>query len=107
MDHKTLIKMKFVLNKECAWVAREKMRVHIEKEYEEEQEQPAGGDDEFVDMFATPPTVFSSEDVGTISWWSRMEGRLEHIEGEVHHIREDVRDIKDMMANLLSWYPPP
>jgi hypothetical protein len=25
----------------------------------------------------------------------------------VHHIREDVRDIKDMMANLLSWYPPP
>ena len=68
MDHKTLIKMKFVLNEECAWVAREKMRVHIEKEYEEEQEQPAGGDDEFVDMFATPPTVSSLEDVGTISW---------------------------------------
>jgi len=35
-----------------------------------------------------------------------MESRLKHIEGEVHHIQEDVRDNKDMMASLLSQYPP-
>ena len=53
-----------------------------------------------------PPPASFSEDVGTNSRRLRMKGRLEHIEGEVHHIRENVRDIKDIMASLLSRYPP-
>jgi hypothetical protein len=57
-------------------------------------------------MFEMPPPASFSEDVGTNSRRLRMKGRLEHIEGEVHHIRENVRDIKDIMASLLSRYPP-
>jgi hypothetical protein len=58
-------------------------------------------------MLETPPTASFLEDVGTSSWWSRMEGRLKYIEGKVHHIREDVHDIKDILAILLFHYPPP
>jgi hypothetical protein len=36
-----------------------------------------------------------------------MEDYLQHIKGEVHHIWEDLHDMKDMMVNLLSRYPPP
>jgi len=103
----TLNKMGYVLTNDGAWMSKDQIGAHVEEEHAEEEKQNISGDAEFVDMFETPPRASSSKDVGTSSWQSRMEGRLEHIKGEMHHIREGVHDMKDMMASFLFRYPPP
>ena len=75
-------------------------------------------DDEFDALFETPPPRLKRHQV---FWQFRMENWLTHIEIDVHHIRDtqvhivanqenmddDLHNIKTMMANLLSRYPPP
>jgi len=69
IDHKTLTKMKFILNEDGVWVAREQIGVHVDEEHKEKHEQPTGGNDEFVNMFATPPTTsFSVQAFGDQEW---------------------------------------
>jgi hypothetical protein len=94
--------MGYVLTNDGAWMSKDQIGAHVEEEHVEEEKQNIGGDAEFVDMFETPPRASSSKDVGTSSWQSRMEVRLEHIEGGMHHIREGVHDMKDMMASFLT-----
>jgi hypothetical protein len=71
-------------------------------------------------MFETPPPASFPKDVGANSWRSRMDDRLLHGETDVSYLWElqahilpnqehmvgDLQDIKDMMASLLSHYPP-
>jgi hypothetical protein len=72
-------------------------------------------------MFETPPIASSPEKVSTSIWTSRMENLLILLEMNVHHLINtqlyisaiqnemvgDLKDIKSMMDNLLSRYPPP
>jgi hypothetical protein len=72
-------------------------------------------------MFETPPTASSPEKVSTSIWTSRMENLLTLLEMNMHHLINtqlyilaiqkemvsDLKDIKSMMDNLLSHYPPP
>jgi len=72
-------------------------------------------------MFETPPTASPSEKVSMSIWTSRMENLLILLEMNVHHLINtqlyisaiqnemvgDLKDIKSMMDNLLSRYPPP
>lgn len=102
IDHRTLTKIKFVLNEESVQVLKNQVEDHDEKTHDEEEEQHISGDYKFVDILVTPLRASSSEDVGTSFWRSMIEGWLKHKEDEVHHIREDVRNIKDMMTSLLS-----
>jgi hypothetical protein len=102
IDTMTLNKMGYVLTNDGAWMSKDQIGAHVEEEHVEEEKQNIGGDAEFVDMFETSPRASSSKDVGTSSWQSRMEVRLEHIEGGMHHIREGVHDMKDMMASFLT-----
>jgi len=71
IDHKTLIKMKFVLNDKGVWLPKDQISVHAEEEHREEEEEKEkeeiGGDNEFINMFAMPPPTSSFKDVATSS----------------------------------------
>jgi hypothetical protein len=67
INHKTLTKMKFVLNKEGVWVTTDQVGARAEEEHDEEEKPHVGGDDEFADMFETPPTTSSSKNASTSS----------------------------------------
>ena len=54
--------MKFVLNKEGIWVTTNQVGARAE-----EEKPHVGGDDEFADMFETPPTTSSSKNASTSS----------------------------------------
>jgi hypothetical protein len=72
-------------------------------------------------MFETPPTTSPPEKVSMSIWASRMENLLILLEMNMHHLINtqlyisaiqnemvgDLKDIKSMMDNLLSRYPPP
>jgi len=72
-------------------------------------------------MFETPPTASPPEKVSMSIWTSRMENLLILLEMNMHHLINtqlyisaiqnemvgDLKDIKSMMDNLLSRYPPP
>jgi hypothetical protein len=45
ITHKTLTKMRFVLNRDGAWVTRDQVEGHAEEEYDEEEEPHVGGGD--------------------------------------------------------------
>jgi hypothetical protein len=60
IDHQTLTKMKLVWNDEGVWALKDQVEAH-----DEEEEEHFSSDGEFVNVFATPPTTFSFEDVGT------------------------------------------
>ena len=59
--------MKFVLIEEGGRVTRDQVEAHAEEEHDEEEELHVSGDNEFVDMFETPPTTSSSKDASTCS----------------------------------------
>ena len=72
-------------------------------------------------MFETPPTTSPLEKVSMSIWTSRMENLLILLEMNMHHLINtqlyisaiqnemvgDLKDIKSIMDNLLSRYPPP
>lgn len=45
--------MKFVLNKDCAWVSRDQIKAHAKEQHDKEEEQHVGSDYEFKAMFET------------------------------------------------------
>lgn len=51
--------MKLVWNEEGVWAFKDQVEV-----YDEEEEEHINDDGEFVNVFVTPPTTSSSEDVG-------------------------------------------
>ena len=117
IDNKTLTKIKFILNKDGVWVPKDQIKEEVRDEEDEQQV----GDDEFGNVFETPPLSSSPKDVGTSSLRFRMDDRLAHIEVDMSYLREsqahilsnqehmlgDLRDIKDIMTSLLSRYPLP
>lgn len=66
IDHKTLTKMKFVLNNEGAQVLKDQMGVQDEEEHGEEEEE-FGVDNEFINMFEMSHITSSFEDIGSNS----------------------------------------
>jgi hypothetical protein len=52
--------MKLVWNDEGVWALKDQVEAH-----DEEEEEHFSSDGEFVNVFATLPTTFSFEDVGT------------------------------------------
>jgi hypothetical protein len=72
-------------------------------------------------MFESPLPTSLLEEASTSTWTSRMKNRLTYLEIYVRHLRDtqshmvatqwqmdnDLKDIKSMMDNLLSCYPPP
>nr|TKR69053.1 hypothetical protein D5086_0000309930 [Populus alba] len=63
IDNKTLSKITFILNKDVAWFLKD--QINEEKRDEEDEQQV--GDDEFANVFETPPLSSSPKDVGTSS----------------------------------------
>jgi len=76
IDNKTLIKIKFVLNKDYARVSRDQIKAHAKKEHDKEEEQHVGSDGEFGAMFETQLHASSPEKASTNSCRSRMENHL-------------------------------
>lgn len=65
--HKTLTKIKFVLNKKGVWVTRDQVGAHAEEEHGEEEKPHVSGDNEFTDMFETLPATSSFKNASTSS----------------------------------------
>jgi hypothetical protein len=117
----TLTKIKYILNEDGVWVLKDQIRIHTKEEHDVEEEEHVGSNDVLAAMFETPPTAFLLEKAFTSTWLSRMKIRLMHIKIHMRQIREteshmrdtqteiveDLRDIKNMMAFLLFYYPPP
>lgn len=59
--------MKIILNEEGVQVTTNKVGARVEEEHDEEEKPHVCGDDEFVDMFETPPTTSSSKNASTSS----------------------------------------
>jgi hypothetical protein len=62
IDNSSLTKMKFFLNEDDAWVPKDQT---CKEEHDEKDGQV--GDDEFANMFETPPSASFPKDVGTNS----------------------------------------
>jgi len=62
IDNRTLTKMNFFLNEDGTWVPKDQA---CKEEHDEKDEQV--GDDEFANMFETPPPASFPKDVGANS----------------------------------------
>ena len=97
---KTLTKIKFILNEDGAWVLKDK----INKEERDEEDEQQVGDDEFANIFKTPPLSSSPKDVGTSSLRFWMDDRLAQIEVDVSYLRESQAHILSNQEHMLATY---
>jgi hypothetical protein len=84
IDNTTLTNIKFFLNENGAWVPKNQ----VGEENNDKEDKKQVGDDEFGNVFETPPPASSPENVGTSSWRSRMDDHLAHIETNLSHFWE-------------------
>ena len=122
IDNTTLTRMKYVLNENGEWIQGHQEGAHAEEEHvsaeEEENVAEDQGEDEFTNLFESPPPASSPDEPSASGWSHRMESRLTHIEADMRYMRDsheafqtemrtDMQEMKEMMASLLSRYPPP
>ncbi|KAF9663445.1 hypothetical protein SADUNF_Sadunf17G0050800 [Salix dunnii] len=119
IDTTTLTRMKYVLNENGEWIQGHQEGAHAEEEHvsaeEEENVAKDQGEDEFTNLFESPPPASSPNEPSASGWSHRMESRLTHIEADMRYMRDsheafqtEMRtDMQEMMTSLLSRYPPP
>ncbi|KAF9682512.1 hypothetical protein SADUNF_Sadunf05G0116600 [Salix dunnii] len=118
IDTTTLTRMKYVLNENGEWIQGHQEGAHAEEEHVSAEEEENVAEDEFTNLFESPPPASSPDEPSVSGWSHRMESRLTHIEADMRHMRDsheafqtemrtDMQELKEMMTSLLSRYPPP